>query len=481
MTESAAPPLDFAPAKPRRALALDALRGFAILTMVLSGVVPEGILPAWMYHAQVPPPKHVFDPGVPGMTWVDLVFPFFLFSMGAAFPLALSRRLKKGPLWKVLLGIVERGFLLGTFGIFLDHIRPYAINGSPTNATWLLALLGFGLLFAMYARLPEAWPAAARWGVKLAGWGGAVLFLYLVWNSPDHMFDPERRDIIIIILTNVAVFGSLAWLVSRGNWMLRLAIMGGLVAMRLAASEPGWVGKVWNATLVPHVIQVGIIGYLLIALPGAICGDLLLKWIQAPPEEHTKLGNWSVGRLWGIAGLMMGFLIVCLVGLQARWLFPTALVCFALGFLGWWMLSNPGNENERFLKSLFQWGIAWLVIGLLFEPYEGGIKKDPATFSYFFVTAGLAVFLLMAFIIVIDIRRHEKWVGLLVANGQNPMIAYVTNGNLLMPLMNLTMLGGVIDRMTPGPWLGTLRGLFVTFLVALIVWGFTKRKIFWRT
>ncbi|MGB9692553.1 MAG: DUF5009 domain-containing protein, partial [Candidatus Sumerlaeaceae bacterium] len=49
-----------------RFAALDALRGFAILTMVLSGTIPEGILPSWMYHCQVPPPDHKFNPSIPG-------------------------------------------------------------------------------------------------------------------------------------------------------------------------------------------------------------------------------------------------------------------------------------------------------------------------------------------------------------------------------------------------------------------------------
>lgn len=40
----------------RRASSLDALRGYAILTMVLSATVVYGILPAWMYHMQEPPP-----------------------------------------------------------------------------------------------------------------------------------------------------------------------------------------------------------------------------------------------------------------------------------------------------------------------------------------------------------------------------------------------------------------------------------------
>jgi hypothetical protein len=40
----------------QRADALDALRGLAVLAMVLSGTIARKTLPAWMYHAQLPPP-----------------------------------------------------------------------------------------------------------------------------------------------------------------------------------------------------------------------------------------------------------------------------------------------------------------------------------------------------------------------------------------------------------------------------------------
>ena len=39
----------------KRAFSLDALRGYAIITMVLSGTIASGVLPGWMYHAQVGP------------------------------------------------------------------------------------------------------------------------------------------------------------------------------------------------------------------------------------------------------------------------------------------------------------------------------------------------------------------------------------------------------------------------------------------
>ena len=65
----------------KRAYALDALRGYAIITMVLSATVAWNSLPGWMYHAQTPPPDRAFDASLSGITWVDLVFPFFLLAM----------------------------------------------------------------------------------------------------------------------------------------------------------------------------------------------------------------------------------------------------------------------------------------------------------------------------------------------------------------------------------------------------------------
>ena len=80
----------------KRAYALDALRGYAIITMVLSATVAWNSLPGWMYHAQTPPPDRAFDASLSGITWVDLVFPFFLFAMGAAFPFSIKIRFEKG-------------------------------------------------------------------------------------------------------------------------------------------------------------------------------------------------------------------------------------------------------------------------------------------------------------------------------------------------------------------------------------------------
>jgi predicted acyltransferase len=179
-----------------RAHSLDAVRGLAILLMVLSGVVPYRVLPAWMYHAQLPPPTHAFDSTLPGLTWVDLVFPMFLFAMGAAIPLALSRRLQQGlsPL-KLHAGILERGFLLAFFAIFLQHVRPYTLNASPDTLTWLTALAGFLVLFAIYVNLPRDWGTAWKWGIRAGGWIGAMVLLYFVTFPDGSGFRLTRSDL----------------------------------------------------------------------------------------------------------------------------------------------------------------------------------------------------------------------------------------------------------------------------------------------
>ena len=515
----ATPPLRATTAAPGRALALDALRGFAILTMVLSGVVPHGgALPAWMYHAQTPPPTHKFIQ-IPGITWVDLVFPFFLFALGAAVPFALGRRMEKGMTdLQAVWVIAKRSFLLCVFSIFQAHVGPGDISKDPTASTYLLTLAGFAIMFAVLVRLPDSWPPAARWAVRIAGWGGGVCFAWFVKFTPldstgTTAFCIARNNIILVILTGAAFSGSLVWLFTRRNLLARLGVLGVLMAMRLAGNDPGWVawfkaqGPVvwalhlaWSAGLgsgtwaewlkswdfIANIFNFGLTSYLFIVIPGTIAGDLLSDWLKSRPltgEGGRAVCDWSARRLRTIAGLMFAFLAVCLVGLFSRMVGSTVVACAAMCLLGWWFFRDPPDATSRLLRQLYGWGVYWLILGLFFEPYEGGIKKDSATMSYYFVTAGLALFLLIAFTIIIDIRGRRLGVNLLVANGQNPMIAYVGGGEFLAPLLALTTLGPRIQTFIEhnNAVLGTIWAFVFTLAVACIVAAFTRYKVFWRT
>jgi hypothetical protein len=472
--------------KLKRAYALDALRGFAVLAMVLSGTIRYRILPAWMYHAQEPPPTHTFNPNLPGLTWVDVVFPLFLFSMGAAIPLALSRRLAKGFTTRQVIGyIFKRGFLLGTFAIFLQHVRPSTISKNPTGLTWLLALLGFFILFFMFVHgsIKGKFKPYGRW-ITIGAWIAAILLVALLRYPDGSGFSLARSDIILVVLTNMVIFGSLTWLFTRTNVLLRVGLLGLLMALRLSATTKGWIALLWAASPVPWIFQFDYLKYLFIVIPGTIAGDLILDWSQTSVIKGKDEGvkePWKQGHYCSIIVLMLAICLEVLIGLQARWIWQTTLLSTALGLAGWFLFVNPNTETERLLKSFYQWSVYWLAIGLLFEPFQGGVKKDPSTLSYYFITTAIAFFILIAFTIIIDFFKQQKWLQLLIDTGQNPMIAYVSFANLLWPILNLTHLEQLITKYTETPLMGFLKGIFYTLSVAYIVSFFTKRKIFWKT
>jgi heparan-alpha-glucosaminide N-acetyltransferase len=130
-----------------RVLSVDIFRGLTMMVMVfvndLSGV--KG-LPWWNYH---------MPPGADGMTYVDMVFPEFLFIVGMAIPLAIQHRLDKGDsTLKLWVHVVFRSLALIILGIFLANhgkVDP-ALTGIGESAWALLGLIGAILFWNIYPR-----------------------------------------------------------------------------------------------------------------------------------------------------------------------------------------------------------------------------------------------------------------------------------------------------------------------------------------
>ena len=458
-----------------RTLPLDALRGIAILLMVFSSRIPFGVLPEWMYHAQVPPPNHVFNPLIPGITWVDLVFPFFLFTMGAAIPLALKARLDRGDGLLAISGsILKRGAVLVFFAIYVKHIQPHVMSGAPGLLEWLLALAGFLLLFPMLATLPRGWSVTAQRSIRIGGWIGALIVLAVFRAKDGSGFLVTRSDIIILVLANVAVSGSFIWLATRNKLDWRIGILAFLFALRLAQSIPGWGQWLWNLSPAPWIGTVYFQQYLFIIIPGTIAGDLLLRWRAQSDTAMTS-------RLRLVCVLGFSMVLLMLIGMQSRQVVTATLGALVLCAIGWLALRHAADDTTKLLRALFGWGIFWLVLGLAFEPYEGGIKKDRATMSYYFVTSGLAFMLLVSLIVLIDVGRIRRGFGLLIATGQNPLVAYAGVQSLLGPLLGITGLSSVVEKLTATPWLGAARGALYTWLVALVGAVCARRGILLKT
>lgn len=480
-----------------RSSALDTLRGLAIIGMVLSGTIAQ-TLPAWMYHAQVGPRSGFkFDPTIFGITWVDLVFPFFLFAMGAAIPLALSRKLDKGAKIKSLLpAILKRFFLLVLFAVAIYHTSPYRLGGVWN---YVLAILAFFLFFISFVRissLTEKTNSRINWlGIMLL----ICLIAFNVLSQPDVFqqgFKLSHNDIIILILANMALFGTLSWLFTRHSILARLGILALFFAFRITADAEGsWNQWIWNfnpAQFLPEslqsalyinngwLFQMDFLKYLFIVIPGTIIGDFLVTRITE--SENLKSTELSKIKLWFTLLLMFLLVLSNLICLYNRYLVPNFFLNIIFGAITYLLLRNAKDSLTKLFFRLFQWGIFWLLLGTVFEAYEGGIRKDHATMSYFFVTSGLAIFTLIFFSIISDAFGDEKVFRYVTEIGQNPMLAYVAGTFLIVPLLGISGLLPSINKFHEiTPWFGLLKGMIITGGMMAVTVFTVRRKWFWKT
>lgn len=272
-----------------RAHALDALRGYAIITMVLSAMEAFSVLPRWMYHAQVPPPDHVFDPTIYGITWVDIIFPFFLFSMGAAIPLSLGRQHAKGEsITKLTWKTVQRWVKLTFFAIFIIHAFPFMLGYEQEWMRYAMPIFFFILLCLMFMPNPFGLsPYKARaitWSAYLVAVGFMLLQPY-AGGAPFRLAD---SDCIMLILANVSLTGSIIYLLTIGHPLRRLALLPFLIALFMAAhTANSWPAQLIHTSWLPWLYLPAYQEYLLIIIPGTVAGEWIAQWLEKMKVKDT--------------------------------------------------------------------------------------------------------------------------------------------------------------------------------------------------
>lgn len=461
----------------QRNQSLDALRGLAIFAMVLAGSIAFGILPAWMYHAQEPPPTHAFMPALPGISWVDLVFPFFLFSMGAAIPFSLKRKIKDGTGFPDILEMtVKRYILLVFFALFTRQMTVAGLSRQPGLLEYILPLLAFALLFVLF----YAPASKTLWWQVLKGiaLGITVVLLYTLPFESGSGFSLYNSDIIILILANVSLAGTLWWYFTKNNPLLRIALLPLLMGIYLSGTQPGnWCHTLLSWSPWPWMYQPGFLKYLFILLPGTLAGDWMLQYGgigETPGKQDIKYLRLAA---WCAAAVLV--CNVCL--LFSR---HTTINIFAtiIGLCGCYAaLKKTTAQQFPGLPLFLKAGAYLVVLGLCFESFEGGIKKDPATFSYYFVTTGLAFLVLIIFYSLQYSKAGNVIIHGLSLTGRNPMVAYVAGNLLLLPLLHLTGGLSLFESMGQSVWLGVVRGFLFTGIVAAIAAWCSHRQWYWKT
>ena len=470
-----APPVSVAPAE--RVFGLDVFRGVLLLAMNFTFTIPPwGPFAKWMYHTQVPPSPTREYVGVAGLTWQDFLFAMFVFTMAAAIPVAMGGRLAKGkPYPDIVFQSIRRGALLLLFALLIGHVNPYWTQDYTKRGN-VLAIAGLLVSIAVFLQPPRTWKPELARALRYAGWAGVAALLFVVPPLVyGQTFSAERRDYIMAALAFATVAGTAIWLLTRQNVWLRMGIFGLVIAGRALAPHFPGLGAVWYANPAPWFYQPWYLELLLVIIPGTIAGDLIWRWMRKP-KANTTIRSWSTTRLAVLAAIGWSFIPILCIGLYER-RYPMATTVAVIGACAALLALVRGavTERDKVIARMFGWASLCLVAGMLVEPLEGGIKKDPQTLGFLLLMAGCAMAALGGLMILSDVFRSGRRVLRPAALiGQNALFAYVI---VMLGFEHVLWLTGIGNAFTSTWQVATVRSVVLTGLAGALVWYATRKRL----
>lgn len=279
-----------------RVTSIDALRGFVMFMMIFVNDLAGGgkIVPDWMVHFYT---RHG---NASGMTFVDLVFPAFLFIVGMSIPFALGSRLNKGtPLRKVVWHIVTRAGALLAIGILMVN-SPSAGSKLWEPAMFLSAILAFAKISPRTdapSDREKFWKIFSQ-GLRLIGLAG-LIYCVASWRGPngEHiitLWPFSIRTSWYGILGKIGwsyLIAAIVFLVFRAN---RTALLGCVALMFcfFAGDRNGTVGNWWISR---HIVSLSdsVGSHAAISVAG-----MLLASILVDPDKRAHASRLGFALLF---------------------------------------------------------------------------------------------------------------------------------------------------------------------------------------
>jgi predicted acyltransferase len=353
-----------------RVASVDIFRGLTILVMIfVNDVAGVKGLPWWTYHLPA---------NVNGMTYVDMVFPFFLFIVGISLPLSVRHRLSKSNSMARLWGhIVARSFALIVLGIALA-------NGEKTDAHLTGVSGNIWLLLTLL---------------------GAILFWNIYPRSDRHktLFKAMKLAGLVLMAAMFAIFrragkdGHAAWL-DFGYWEI-LGLIGwtylAVSILYIPTRRWRWSPLAWLVCLV------------------TLNAVSLAHWITFSAKLPYYFWPWNTGC----------FCLLTMAGIVTSTIFLSDTLAATPKQKALWAMV--------FSAALFLAG--WLLTPL-------GISKIRATPTWGLYSAGAATFAFLALYWICDVRKHVRWAALVKPAGSNTLLTYLLPDLFFVTLGSLAWL-----------------------------------------
>ena len=143
-----------------RVLSIDALRGFDMFWIVGGGTLFESLVKVWPHRVTETIHEQLEHVVWEGFRFEDLIFPLFVFLMGAVMPFSLSRRMERGQSSLVLhLHVVKRAAVLILLGMILNGLLQF--DWAAMRWPGVLQRIGLCYFFAALIVMHTHWRAQA--------------------------------------------------------------------------------------------------------------------------------------------------------------------------------------------------------------------------------------------------------------------------------------------------------------------------------
>jgi heparan-alpha-glucosaminide N-acetyltransferase len=311
-------------------------------------------LPWWTRHMPA---------NINGMTYVDMVFPFFLFIVGMSLPLAIQHRLNKGDsefgLW---VHVTTRSVGLIVLGLILanrDKVDSQSTH-IGANAWTFLALLGAILFWISY-------PSSLRY---------------------KNLFRALKITGLVLLLAMLATFrrltsdGHIAW-IDTSYWEI-LGIIGWAYLSVCILYIPT---RRWRWAQVAWFIALAVLNIVSSA-----------HWLTFTYRLPNYIWPFKTGA--GQSIVMAGLITSLLFLTDAFAVTRTIKTIWALGFAA----------------ALFVAG--WLLVPL-------GISKVRATPTWCLVCSGAAICVFLVLYWVCDVQKRVRWAVAVKPAGSNTLLTYL--------------------------------------------------------
>lgn len=405
-----------------RIASIDALRGLTILVMIfvndLAGVKD---VPGWL--------KHYFPYDADGMTFVDVVFPAFLFIVGMSIPFAIGGRFARGASLAATWGhILVRTLGLLIIGVFMVNGYSCSPQGALHPHLWT---------FLMY------------------------LSVILVWNTPPR--EPGRKRTLYLSLRGVGIAGLAA---------LAIAYRGPAEQSALLEMRPQWWGILG---LIGWAYLVSCIAYTFLRhnVAGMLGVAALLYCMFAADRAGFFSGVWL--DQWVDFGSMLGSQAALTASgvVLGMMLTPDSPLKTHGARMRWALLYGVGMAiAARFLYALHD-------IHPMFI-----LNKNAATVPWCLYSAAITVWVWVGIYGLMDVLGWKRWAVIVRPAGENPLFAYVLQPMIYAGFGLLAMLWSVLDfhsrlgtEFVLGFWRSVMFALIVTWLAGFLKYAGIRLKL----